>query len=101
MSYFDPTLNEVVRPVKIPPILTNRECLDSVITCRVCWNGVAAQGMVYVKDQLTGTAMLVQCPECNGSKIMKSTTKEEKWQLWKQAKDENIPRHTIPGVTHL
>jgi len=87
---FDATNNQVVRRVKYPPILTNRECLDSVITCRVCWNGYASQGVVYINDRITGVATLEKCPQCGGTKEMKSTTKEEKELLVKQAKDQNL-----------
>jgi hypothetical protein len=87
--------------VRIPPVLTNRECLDSVITCRVCWNGISSQGVVFIRDPLTNTAVMRRCPECHGTREMKSTTKEEKLTLWKGARDQGIPKHTIPGVTHL
>jgi len=89
---FDATNNQVVRRIRYPPILTNRECLDSVITCRVCWNGFSSQRVVYINDPVTGVATLEKCPNCNGTGEMKSTTKEESEQLKKEIKDRNVEK---------
>lgn len=89
---YDQTNNQIVREVKYPPILTNRECLDSVITCRVCWNGFASQGIVYIRDRTNNTCIIQKCPNCGGSREMKSVTKEEKETHLKQMKEENIKR---------
>lgn len=92
-QYYSPDLKEVVHRVKFPPILTPRECLDSTITCRVCWNGFASQGVVFLRRG--NIPELFTCPECHGTKEMKSTTKEEKYLMKKQIRDENVGRPIV------
>lgn len=96
-SVYDQTNNQVVREVKLPPVLTNRECLDSIITCRVCWNGYNSCGIVYIRDRSNNTCIMQKCPSCNGTREMKSTTKQEKEEHLKDMKENNIRRELYAG----
>jgi hypothetical protein len=44
--------------------------------------------MVYINNGIT--AELVKCPQCNGTREMKSITTEEKEMHRKQAKEEGL-----------
>lgn len=66
------------------------QTLDTMITCTLCHGGglaIVGQGPIWARKT-------IPCPNCSGTKVMKSRTTEEQERLDREIKDYNVKTQT-------